>query len=114
VSEDHPIPTCYVVLSPPAEDKWHREYRAFSRMLPELMQTHLGKYVAVHEERVVGSGEDNIAVALQAYRDYGYVPIHVGLVSSDPRRIERIPTRRLPRNLKARIQLEELPPEDRT
>jgi hypothetical protein len=89
------VPTYEVVLPTPPEDKWHREYRAFLRLLPELLNTHRGKYVAVHEGQVVGGGDEKIPVAMEAYARYGYVPIYVGLVTDEPRRIERIPTPRV-------------------
>lgn len=44
------------VLPKPPQSKWQREYRAFLRLLPELLATHGGRHVAVHEGRVVGSG----------------------------------------------------------
>lgn len=48
------------VLPVPPEDKWRREQRAFRQLLPELLKTHRGKYVAVHEGQVVGSGDDKL------------------------------------------------------
>src|SRR5262245_30946940 len=44
----------------------------------------VGKCVAIHEERVVGVGDDVIQVALEAYRQYGYVPMYVSPVISPP------------------------------
>jgi hypothetical protein len=88
-------PTTYpaVQLPPftPLPDKWEREYRAFLRLLPELLPTLRGKYVAVHEERVVGSGENKVELGLQTYGQHGYVPIYVGLVDEPPVEQVRIP-----------------------
>src|SRR5262249_22792908 len=50
------------VIDRPPRHKWEREYRAFLRLLPELLKTHRGKYVAVHEEQVVDSGDDEVAL----------------------------------------------------
>jgi hypothetical protein len=36
-------------LPKPPDDKWHRERAAFLRTLPDLLKTHSGRYVAVHE-----------------------------------------------------------------
>src|SRR5262249_11312531 len=72
------------VIDVPPRNKWEREYRAFLRLLPELLKTHRGKYVAVHEERVVDSGDDEIALTMRVYAKHGYVPIHVDLVSERP------------------------------
>lgn len=94
MSDTHAIPTHEVVLPTPPESKWQREKRAFLRLLPSLLKTHRGKYVVVHDERVVDSGDDEIALAVRAYDRYGYAPIYVGLVTDEPRRVERIPTPR--------------------
>ena len=83
------------VLPSQPESKWHREYRAFLRLLPELLASaYRGKYVAVHEGQVVAAGEDRVRVALDAFASHGYVPIHVGLVSTDPPPLVRVPTPR--------------------
>lgn len=64
--------------------KWEREYRAFRQLLPQLLTTHRGRYVAVHEGRVVDSGDDKLALALRVFAAVGNVPIHVGLVTNKP------------------------------
>ena len=79
----------------PARTKWEREYQAFLRLLPELLKTHRGQYVAVHEGEVVDSGPDKIALALRAYQTHGYVPIYVGLVTTEPPPPVRITSPRL-------------------
>jgi hypothetical protein len=79
-------------LPPQPENQWQREYRAFLRLLPDLLKTHRGKYVAVHDEQVVDSGDDKVALALRAYEKHGYVPIYVGLVAERPLPPERIPS----------------------
>jgi hypothetical protein len=80
----------------PAPTKWEREYQAFLGLLPELLKAHEGKYVAVHEGRVVDVGEDKVALALGVYEKYGYVPIYVGLVATRPLPPERCPSFHLP------------------
>jgi hypothetical protein len=98
VSETTAGPAFEVVLPQPPETKWQRERRAFLRLLPSLLPSHRGQYVAVHEGKVVESGPDKVAVGLRAYANYGYVPIYVGLVTDEPPRMERRPTPRpLPR-----------------
>ena len=87
------LPAPVVELPVPAENKWQREYRAFLRLLPELLKTHKDKYAAIHEERCVDTDEDEIALALRVYARYGYIPIHVGLVAEQPR-LMRSPHRR--------------------
>lgn len=66
---------------PPLAD----EQRAFARLLPELLHTHRGQYVAVFGGRVVGSGADLFAVLSQAYAEHGYWPILCRLVTDEPR-----------------------------
>jgi hypothetical protein len=78
------------------DKKWQRERIAFYRMLPELLKTHRGRFVAVHDEQVVGSGDNVIDVAKRAHAQYGYVPIYVGFVSERPRPISRVSS---PRNI---------------
>jgi hypothetical protein len=81
----------------PAAGKWEREYRAFLRLRPTLLRTHRNKYVAVHEERLVDSGDDKIALGQRVYSKFSYVPIYVGRVSLEPEAPSRIhsPRRRV-------------------
>lgn len=83
------------VVFPPPHNKWEREYRAFQRLLPELLQTHRGKYVAIHNEQVVETGDDPIALIKQVHARYGYVPIHVDHVVEPPPSPVRIPHRQI-------------------
>lgn len=90
------IVTFEVTLSPPPPPtKFDRECAAFRRMLPDLLRTHRGQYVAVHDGRVVGSGADQIAVARAAYAAFGPVEILVRLVTDEPPRVARILSPRL-------------------
>jgi hypothetical protein len=83
------------VLPEPPEDKFLKEQRAVHRLLPELLQSHRNEFVAIHEEQVVESGTDQIDVAERAYARFGYVPILVTLVTSQPRKPIRIPSPRV-------------------
>ena len=94
MNEPETLPAPVVNLPPPPDNKWRREQHAFIRLLPELLKTHKGKYVAIHEERLVESGDDVISVAMRAYDRYGYVPIYVGLCTDEPQPVVRIPTPR--------------------
>ncbi len=76
---------------PPPPDKFERERRAFYRLLPELLKTHRGQYVAIHEEQVVDSGTDEMALILRVLKRVGHVAIFVGLVTDEPRKPIRIP-----------------------
>jgi hypothetical protein len=74
-------PTFEVQLPAPVLSKGEREYQAFLRLLPELLKTLRGKYVAVHDGQVVDSDADDIALIQRVHAKVGYVPIHVGLVA---------------------------------
>ena len=74
---------------------WETEHRAFLRLVPTLLATHEGQYIAVHQGCVIAEGLDQIEVAKQAYALAGYVPIYVGLVTHEPPRPVRIPAPRL-------------------
>jgi hypothetical protein len=94
MAESNTLPAPVLPTQP--ESKWQREYRAFLGMLPELLASDLrGKFVAVHDGRVVASGDDRVRVALDAYAKHGYVPLHVGLVSTEPPTLVRVPTPRV-------------------
>lgn len=93
MSETLTQPTFEVKLPAPQLTKGEREHQAFLRLLPELLKTHRGKHVAIHEEKVVDTDTDDIALIQRVHAKVGYVPIHVGLVV-DPQPVYRIPYRR--------------------
>jgi Family of unknown function (DUF5678) len=66
--------------------KVERERRAFLRLLPQLLDTHRGQYVAIHNEQVVGTGTDRMELAMEVWRRVGGVDLYVGLVSEEPER----------------------------
>jgi hypothetical protein len=78
------LPAPQVDLTPKPRTKWEREYQAFRHLLPELLRTHRGKYVAIHEGQVVDSDTDDIALIQRVHAKYGYVPIHVEQVAEQP------------------------------
>ena len=84
-----PAPDVKRLLNPPT--KFAREMAAFRRLLPKLLDQFRNKYVAIHEEQVVGSGDDLVTVALAAFDRFGYQPIYVDLLTDEPVRPVRIP-----------------------
>jgi hypothetical protein len=90
-TETRPAP----VLPDRNDWKWDQERQAFRRLLPELLTMHRGQFVAIHEGRVVESGEDKIDVARRSYGRFGYVPIFVYRVEPYPAVPVRIPSPRL-------------------
>jgi hypothetical protein len=76
------------------EDKWRREQRAFHHLLPELLRTHSDRFVAIHEGRLVESGDDKLDVARRAYERFGYIPIFISRVVAGPATLVRVPSPR--------------------
>lgn len=79
-----------VHLPAPEMSKGEREYQAFLRLMPELLKTHRGQYVALHDEQVVDTDSNDIALIQRVHARIGYVPIHVGFVA-DPLPVIHIP-----------------------
>jgi hypothetical protein len=94
MSEPITLPAPVIEVPGPRRTKWDRECQAFRQLLPQLLATHRGLYVAVHEEQVVDSGDDKIALALRVLTKIGNVAIHVGLVTEEPEPISRSGVRR--------------------
>jgi hypothetical protein len=82
---------------PPANDKFRREQWAFYCMLGDLLKTHRGQHVAVHDKRVIATGADPLEVTRQAYALVGNVPLCVGHVTDEPPPVVRLPRYRLVR-----------------
>jgi hypothetical protein len=95
MNEPTTLPALTVELPQAPQTKWEREYRAFRQKLPDLLKTHRGKYVAFHEGQLVDSGDDELALASCVWAKFGYVPIHVGFVTEQPRPPERMPSFRV-------------------
>ena len=89
------LPAPQVPPLPNPAGKWQREYEAFQQLLPELLTTHAGQYVAIHEGRVVDSGPDDLELAMRFFRQYGNVALHIGSVTTAPEPVIRIPHYRL-------------------
>lgn len=79
---EYPAPD--LLLVKPPESEWERERRAFRALLPELRLKYDGHYVAIKDGKVVASGSDRVAVALEAYSRAGYVPQYLGHVTDSP------------------------------
>jgi hypothetical protein len=81
MSDTMTLPTWEAQLPAPILTKGEREYQAFLRMLPELLETHHGQYVAIHDGKVVDSDANDIVLIQRVHAKVGYVPIHVGMVA---------------------------------
>ncbi len=100
--DERPVefPPFQVETPPPPADKFAREKAAFYRLLPELLKTHRGQYVAVHDEQVVETGTEKIEVAMATFRRVGAVPIFVELVTEEPRVVRILSPRIVRREVK--------------
>jgi hypothetical protein len=76
--------------------KGEREYRAFLRLLPELLRTHHGQHVAIHNEQVIDADSNEVALILRVQAQVGYVPLCIALVSEE-QPVQRIPHYHAPR-----------------
>src|SRR4051794_15070163 len=85
MSETITYPPLELNLPQTSMSKAERERRAFQRLLPVLLQTHRGRYVAIHNEQVVDSGDNEFNLADRVWAKYGYIAIHVELVTDEPR-----------------------------
>lgn len=83
-------PQTFDVHLPKAEPhKAERERLAFLRLLPGLLATHRGQYVAIHNEQVVDSGPNSAELAARVVRRVA-ADIFVGRVSEEPEPICRL------------------------
>ncbi len=64
-------------------DKWLREERAFFLALPELLQTLRGKWVAIHNEQVVETGDTLREVLLSVREKFPGVEVYMQLVDEN-------------------------------
>jgi hypothetical protein len=85
------LPAPQIMIPYSSENKWQREFEAFQRLRPDLLRTHAGQYVLIHNGKVVDSGPDDLAMALRFFAEHGKVPIHIGLVTLEPEAPARIP-----------------------
>jgi hypothetical protein len=90
MSDTMASPTFEVQLPAVPMSKAEREYEAFLSLLPELLKTHRGQHVAIHDGQVVDSDADDIALIQRVHAKIGYVPIHVGMVI-EPQPVVRVP-----------------------
>jgi len=72
-------------------DAWQQEQlrrlepnrSAFRRLLPELLMTHKGQFVAIYCGRLVDADPDRVALVRRT-RDRGYHPVYIQKVTAEP------------------------------
>ena len=67
-------------------EKLRREIAAFVKMHPQLRQTHMGKWVAVHEQKLVDSDSDGTALYERIRAKYGKTAVLLREVEEEPDR----------------------------
>ncbi len=72
-------------LQSPQADAFAQERAAFEGMLPQLLQDHPGKVVAIYQGKVVEVGDEIGATLEKVYTRYGYIPCYVGRVEAAER-----------------------------
>lgn len=70
-----------------ANEGFERERAAFNRLKPELLKTHNGLYVAIHDERVMDTDSNDRELAKRTYAK-NLFPVYIGLVSVEPQVVE--------------------------
>jgi hypothetical protein len=91
IQETVTLPAPQIMTPPASGNKWQHEFEAFQRLRPDLLRTHLGQYVVIHNGQVVDSGPDDLALALRFFAQHGKVSVHIGLVTVEPETPVRIP-----------------------
>ncbi|MEX2186631.1 MAG: DUF5678 domain-containing protein [Pirellulales bacterium] len=86
----HPAPVIGDV--PLVDSAWERNRAYFRQHFPEFLERYVGKFVAVHDGRVVAVGDTFVAAAKAAYAAEGYEPIYIDEVAATPRPMPRVPT----------------------
>ncbi len=71
--------------------EWYTEKAAFEHMLPELLPTYHGKWVAVYESKVVDSDAKIGELVWRVEKYLGDKPFYIGEVLEEPR-VHRMPT----------------------
>ena len=73
------------------EYRYRLERAEFQRMLPELLRTHAGRFVMVHDGQVWGADTSrNVLVRRFFAQHAGGTPVHIGFVG--PRPVVHLPT----------------------
>jgi hypothetical protein len=88
-AEAYPAPVLDVATPSPSD--WERERQAFERLLPDLLESDPGEFVAVYGGKVVDRDPQLISLASRVYAKYGYRPIYMDLVAERPLTPVRVP-----------------------
>lgn len=67
-------------------EKLSWEMKAFEAMLDELIEEYEGKYVAIHQGKVIGVDDDLSTLHNRIYYEMGSVPVLFERVTTEPKR----------------------------
>jgi hypothetical protein len=81
-------------LPNPMPVQFLKDRAAFQEMLPTLLKTHNGKWVAIFKGELVDSAENISELSKRVYAHWGYQAIYMDEVRAEPR-VYRIPSPRL-------------------
>jgi hypothetical protein len=82
----------------PTDPKLAREHDLFEQMLPELMKAYAGKFVALHEGKVVEVGSSASRVLTNAHLKFPGTIHYVRLVTDQPLPLDRVTSHRVVRS----------------
>ncbi len=80
----------------PGDSGFEQERAAFQRLLPELLETHRGEWVAIVDGQPVEFGADFGSVIVPVRQRFGQRPVYVHEIS-EPARVYKISSPRLSR-----------------
>lgn len=69
-------------LLPQQRQKLDREIAAYERLHPELRQTHLGQWVAIHQQQLVDADTDQAALYRRIRTKYGRTSVLIRQVTA--------------------------------
>ncbi len=79
----------------PIDPKLAREHDLFEQMLPDLMKEYAGKYVALHDGKVIEVGESAVRVLTNAHKKVPGTMHYVRLVTDQPLPLDRVTSHRI-------------------
>ena len=63
--------------------KFEREKEAYLHLKPQLLQTHRGQFVAIHESKVVDADQDKRELVRRVVEHYGNEAVYIQLVAEE-------------------------------
>ena len=74
---------------------FEREVAAFERLMPSLLEQYADKYVAVHQGKVIASGDEKLSLLHQVREEFGQVACYIEKVTPEYPQTVRIPSMRV-------------------